>query len=232
MGPLSASEVSLRSQRERLDTLLTEVGARSGDPVTLEGDAAKRVRSGLTYLLNHHGPEGLPDWVQERWAEARERDNLDLDVNVRRHFRYAHTQQVLTALNLTLFDEGGLRHWYRIQSEGDPIALAPYQTLYFGRIGETDGLPFRLDHELRVFVGDEEIAKSERDRFAQALDTALQGQPMGTIDLPHEQLSMVISFEGEVFTIIFQFLYVRRHEGEIEFGRYGAYYLILKQQAP
>lgn len=229
IGPLSAPSISLHSQRARLDRLLTDAGAYNEDPVTVEGDAAKRIQSGVQYLLGHHGAEGLPDRVQDQWNVWRaENDEEPLENETRRYGRYRY-REVLEALNVTLQhdDRAG---WYRVRAAMESVPLAAYQHLTFGVVGETNRFPFRIDNELHVKAGDVELAVPERAALVEGIIEAVQGKPAGEVQVPVELLSLRLFHAGEQYLVVLPEVTVQLNQRDSTapaLRSYGGRYVVL-----
>ncbi|HMP00137.1 MAG TPA: DUF4153 domain-containing protein [Kiritimatiellia bacterium] len=234
IGPLSAPHLSLNSQRARLDTLLTAAGVNDASgPVTIDGDEARRIQSGIDYLLQHHGPQGLPGWVQTRWS-GRQRDHEQATTQRQSHRRLRHqTPQVLHALDVTLINES--QHmWYRMRCELADMPLNDFLNLTLGQTGQTNSLPFRVEHDIRVFTGNTEIARTERESFVEALVQFLDHQPSGFVPLPVERMTLEFSHAGEDFVVIFPELSgnTQRHAGQgITIHQHGGTYLVFRRES-
>lgn len=99
-------------------------------------------------------------------------------------------------------------------------------------IGQTNALPFRVDHEIRVLAGYEEIARTERESFMKALAQTLDHQPTGEVSLPVERMTLSFSHAGEDFVVIFPELSgnIRRHTApDMSLRQYGGTYLVFRR---
>lgn len=201
VGPLSAPSLSRTSQQARLNQQLADTGVREGLPVTLEGDQAKQVRSGIQYLLRTHGPHGLPDWMVERWMSWRESHGEKTPTPIRPRYWRHQEQQVLDALKITL-EASTQPRWHHILWDQTPIDLAPFASLHWLRAGETNATPFRIDHQMKLTADGKPVGSEAYEAFVQNLEEQLVDRPTGSVRLPAHLMSWEVDYQGEAYQIL------------------------------
>ncbi|MCP5488509.1 MAG: DUF4153 domain-containing protein [Verrucomicrobia bacterium] len=201
VGPLSASNLSRASQQARLNQQLAETGVREGLPVTLEGEQAKQVRSGIQYLLRTHGPDGLPDWMVERWMSWRDSHGEKTPPRIRPRYWRRQEKQVLEALNITL-EVSSQQGWHNILWDQTPIDLTPFGTLHWLRAGETNSTPFQIDHQMKLTANGKPVGREAYEAFVQSLEEQLVDQPTGPVRLPAHLMSWEVDYQGEAYQIL------------------------------
>lgn len=215
VGPVSAFQVSIRSQNNHLERLLASNGMLRDGKATAASQAvskedAARIASILYWFEETHGMKqvrSLSDTSDV--AEAAKRLNLDLDGEYPRYqSRYVQL---------------------RTRDELSPLPVSGFDLLY--ELGYTDapfqedatGLDVRIDQErqeITIRRGEALLAQWDMNALFKTLtDTYGDGAPLGEVVIPDEEMTFDESAEGMRFRLVLRRL--GGSLGDTDFGRNG-----------
>ncbi len=174
-GPLSASAVSLRSQQNRLEKVLTRngmlpPGLRTGNGIQLSLEDREDMSSIIDYVCEWHGPEPFSKWLGEDAIDSLDASTLtSLGIEVAEMFGFEYVDQHQRSAPGSSFAVS----CETARSPARSFAVAGYDYLVRFRLAERNDFEsaFLLDADsclvnfntddlvLNVYVGDDRNAK-------------------------------------------------------------------------